>query len=134
MKEVVNSIMHSTPHAWPSHSLHNFPPVLVEMLSETTVSKENSAQLKKSVEEEWRSWGTMSNENDIIQHFSSSQVIINTAGKFENFVKMTPKTIRPKTSATFPPMIIALYKMKPMILGQQQSVSLSAVEDDPGDG
>ena len=73
LKEVVNSIMHNTPHAWPSHTLHNFPPVLVDMLNETTVPKENIAQLKKSVEEEWRSWGTMTNENDIIQHFSSQQ-------------------------------------------------------------
>ena len=43
------------------------------MLNETTVPKENSAQLKKSVEEEWKSWGTMSNEIDIIQHFSAPQ-------------------------------------------------------------
>ena len=47
--------------------------VLAEILTETTVAKDNLAQLKKSVDEEWRSWGTMSNENDIIQHFSSSQ-------------------------------------------------------------
>ena len=66
-------IMHNTPHTWPTHTLHCFPPVLVEILNETTVVKENIAQLKKSVEEEWRSWGTMTNENDIIQHFSSNQ-------------------------------------------------------------
>ena len=38
---------------------------------ETTVAKENKAHLKESVEEEWRLWGTMTNENDKIQHFSS---------------------------------------------------------------
>lgn len=46
--------MQHTPHAWPSHTLQNFPPVLVDMVSETTGPKENVAQLKKSVEEEWR--------------------------------------------------------------------------------
>jgi len=73
LKDVVSSIMQHTPHAWPSHTLQNFPPVLVDMVSETTGPKENVAQLKKSVEEEWRSWGTMNNENDIIQHFSLPQ-------------------------------------------------------------
>ena len=43
------------------------------MINENNVPKENVAQLKKSVEEEWRSWGTMNNENDIIQHFSLPQ-------------------------------------------------------------
>ena len=48
--------------------------MLAEILSDTgAVAKENIVQLKKSVEEEWRSWGTMTNENDIIQHFSSQQ-------------------------------------------------------------
>ena len=46
--------MQHTPHAWPFHTLQNFPPVLVDMVSETTGPKENVAQLKKSVEEEWR--------------------------------------------------------------------------------
>ena len=69
----MGSIMANTPHSWPSHTTNNFPAVLVDLLSETNVPKENIAQLKKNVEEEWRSWGAMSNENDIIQHFSSSQ-------------------------------------------------------------
>ena len=54
LKDVVSLIMQHTPHAWPSHTLQNFPPVLVDMVSETTGPKENVAQLKKSVEEEWR--------------------------------------------------------------------------------
>ena len=69
----MGSIMANTPHSWPSHTTKNFPAVLMDLLSETNVPKENIAQLKKNVEEEWRSWGAMSNENDIIQHFSSSQ-------------------------------------------------------------
>ena len=70
LKEVVTSIMHSTPHAWPSHTLANFPSVLTEMIAECPAPKENVAQLKRSVDEEWKSWGTMNNENDIIAHFS----------------------------------------------------------------
>ena len=105
--------MHATPHAWPSHTLANFPPVLVEMIQECPQPKENVAQLKRSsslsssspplisssttssppspphpppppllpllllprsVDEEWKSWGTMNNENDIIAHFSTAQV------------------------------------------------------------
>ena len=65
--------MANTPHSWPSHTTNNFPSVLVDLLSETNVPKENIAQLKKCVEEEWRTWGAMTNENDIIQHFSSPQ-------------------------------------------------------------
>jgi len=72
LKEVVTSIMHSTPHAWSSHTLANFPTVLTEMISECPAPKENVAQLKRSVDEEWKSWGTMNNENDIIAHFSQA--------------------------------------------------------------
>ena len=44
----------------------------LSLLQETAVAKESTsnAQLKKNVEEEWRLWGTMPNENDKIQHFS----------------------------------------------------------------
>ena len=45
--------------------------MLQELIAECPQPKENVAQLKKSVDEEWRSWGTMNNENDIIAHFST---------------------------------------------------------------
>ena len=70
LKEVVGSIMAATPHAWPSHTLQNFPAVLVELVQETSVAKEQPAQLKKAVEDEWRSWSAATNEQDIIQHFA----------------------------------------------------------------
>jgi len=73
MKEVVTSIMTATPHSWPVQTLQNFPAVLKEMLADFPPQKDNVAQLKKSVEEEWRSWGTVNNENDIIAHFSLPQ-------------------------------------------------------------
>jgi len=70
LKEVVTSIMHSTPHAWPTHTLQSFPQVLVDLLAEHPGPKDTGSQLKKCVEEEWSTWGTMNNENDIIAHFS----------------------------------------------------------------
>jgi mediator of RNA polymerase II transcription subunit 23 len=33
--------------------------------------KENKAQLKKTVEDEYKTWSSMSNEHDIVQHFSN---------------------------------------------------------------
>ena len=40
--------MANTPHSWPYHTTNNFPSVLVDLLSETNVPKENIAQLKKN--------------------------------------------------------------------------------------
>ena len=54
LKEVVSSIMAATPHSWPSQTVANFPPVLKELLADHPGPKDNVAQLKKSVEEEWR--------------------------------------------------------------------------------
>ena len=54
MKEVVSSILAATPHSWPSQTVANFPPVLKELLADHPGPKDNVAQLKKSVEEEWR--------------------------------------------------------------------------------
>ena len=34
--------------------------------------KENKAQLRKTVEDEFKTWTSMSNEHDIVQHFSNS--------------------------------------------------------------
>ncbi len=38
LKEVVTAIMHNTPHAWPSHSLSNFPPGTAELILESILS------------------------------------------------------------------------------------------------
>ena len=65
--------MANTPHSWPSHTTTNSPPSSWTCV--VKLPKENIVQLNKNVEEEWRSWGAMSHENDIIQHFSSSQGI-----------------------------------------------------------
>ncbi|KFM78814.1 Mediator of RNA polymerase II transcription subunit 23, partial [Stegodyphus mimosarum] len=62
--------MQHTPHSWSSFTLMCFPSVLADFFQQHQAAKENKAQLKRSVEEEYRKWKTMSNENDIISHFS----------------------------------------------------------------
>lgn len=71
-KELLNTIMANTPHSWAQHTLQFFPPVLNEFFQANSVPKENKQQLKKAVEEEFRNWASMNNENDIIAHFSVS--------------------------------------------------------------
>ncbi|KAH0534921.1 mediator of RNA polymerase II transcription subunit 23 [Cotesia glomerata] len=69
-KELLNTIMQNTPHSWANHTLQCFPPVLSEFFQQNSVPWENKQQIKKAVEEEYRNWASMSNENDIIAHFS----------------------------------------------------------------
>lgn len=69
-KELLNTIMQNTPHSWANHTLQCFPPVLSEFFQQNSIAKENKQQINKAVEEEYRNWSSMSNENDIIAHFS----------------------------------------------------------------
>ncbi|MEQ2188391.1 Mediator of RNA polymerase II transcription subunit 23, partial [Goodea atripinnis] len=59
-KDILQTIMSFTPHNWASHTLSCFPAPL----------QESRFNLKKNVEEEYRKWKSMANENDIITHFS----------------------------------------------------------------
>ncbi|XP_075165990.1 mediator complex subunit 23 [Haematobia irritans] len=68
-KELLSTIMQNTPHSWASHSLACFPQALAEFFAQNNHPVENKQLLKKSVEEEYRTWTSMSNENDIISHF-----------------------------------------------------------------
>lgn len=70
-KDLLSTIMQHTPHSWDQNTLNCFPPVLSTFLSQTNM-KENKQLLKKSVDEEYRNWMSMTNENDIITHFSVS--------------------------------------------------------------
>lgn len=67
-KDLLNGIMQYTPLSWSPYTLHCFPPVLSEFFAQNPVPKENKQLLKKSVEEEYRNWVSM-DENDIISHF-----------------------------------------------------------------
>lgn len=69
-RDILTTIMQSTPHAWSSFTLSCFPQPLSDFFMQFALPKENKAQLKRSVEEEYRKWKSMNNENDIIAHFS----------------------------------------------------------------
>ncbi|KAL3868089.1 hypothetical protein ACJMK2_040926 [Sinanodonta woodiana] len=69
-KEILVSIMQSTPHSWPQHTLTSFPSCLSEFFQQNLISREDKAVLKKNVETEFKKWRSMANENDIIAHFS----------------------------------------------------------------
>lgn len=69
--ELLNTIMQNTPHTWANNTLEHFPPVLRDFFQQNRVPMENQHLLKKAVEEEYRNWASMNNENDIITHFSA---------------------------------------------------------------
>lgn len=86
--------MNFTPHNWASHTLSCFPAPLQVLFTRAGISpqtrciktfslsvsqaffkqnnvpQESRFNLKKNVEEEYRKWKSMANENDIITHFS----------------------------------------------------------------
>ncbi|XP_044532921.1 mediator of RNA polymerase II transcription subunit 23 isoform X6 [Gracilinanus agilis] len=69
-KDILQTIMSFTPHNWASHTLSCFPAPLQAFFQQNNVPQESRFNLKKNVEEEYRKWKSMSNENDIITHFS----------------------------------------------------------------
>ncbi|XP_054249053.1 mediator of RNA polymerase II transcription subunit 23 isoform X6 [Indicator indicator] len=69
-KDILQTIMSFTPHNWASHTLDCFPAPLQVFFKQNNVPQESRFNLKKNVEEEYRKWKSMSNENDIITHFS----------------------------------------------------------------
>ncbi|KAM9382633.1 mediator of RNA polymerase II transcription subunit 23 isoform 6-T6 [Phaethornis superciliosus] len=69
-KDILQTIMSFTPHNWASHTLSCFPAPLQVFFKQNNVPQESRFNLKKNVEEEYRKWKSMTNENDIITHFS----------------------------------------------------------------
>ncbi|XP_068610263.1 mediator of RNA polymerase II transcription subunit 23 [Brachionichthys hirsutus] len=69
-KDILQTIMNFTPHNWASHTLSCFPAPLQAFFKQNNVPHEPRFNLKKNVEEEYRKWKSMANENDIITHFS----------------------------------------------------------------
>lgn len=69
-KDILVSIMQSTPHSWPSHTSSCFPNSLNEFFHQNPIPTSDKANLKRNVESEFKKWRSMANENDIIAHFS----------------------------------------------------------------
>ncbi|XP_068840910.1 mediator of RNA polymerase II transcription subunit 23 isoform X6 [Capricornis sumatraensis] len=72
-KDILQTIMSFTPHNWASHTLSCFPGPLQAFFKQNNVPQESRFNLKKNVEEEYRKWKSMTNENDIITHFSAQR-------------------------------------------------------------
>ncbi|XP_064096368.1 mediator of RNA polymerase II transcription subunit 23-like [Macrobrachium nipponense] len=68
--DFLKTVMTHTPHTWANHTLQCFPQVIADFYQQCATPRENMHTLKKAVEEEYRKWKSMSNENDIIAHFS----------------------------------------------------------------
>lgn len=58
-KDILTTIMQNTPHSWSSFTLGCFPQPLTDFFFQFQIPKENKAQLKRSVEEEYRKWKSM---------------------------------------------------------------------------
>ncbi|XP_064625436.1 mediator of RNA polymerase II transcription subunit 23-like [Lineus longissimus] len=69
-KEILAAIMKHTPHGWSSHTLSCFPTTLSDFFYQNVIPREDKATLKKNVDQEYRKWKSMQNENEIIAHFS----------------------------------------------------------------
>lgn len=72
LMDLLQVIMKNTPHNWSSHTKQSFPKVLADFYGNYNVTIEDKQQVKKSIEEEYRNWLSMTNENDIIAYFSQS--------------------------------------------------------------
>lgn len=71
VKELLQNIMQYTPHTWGSLTLQCFPPILSSFYAQSNVTRENMHLLKKCVEDEYGKFASMTNENDIISHFTA---------------------------------------------------------------
>ncbi|KAL7643695.1 UNVERIFIED_CONTAM: hypothetical protein RMT77_005693 [Armadillidium vulgare] len=67
--DFLKAVMSHTPHTWASHTLQCFPSIIADFYKQHGAPRDTQ-NLKKAVEEEYRKWKSMSNENDIIAHFS----------------------------------------------------------------
>ncbi|KAA0195993.1 hypothetical protein HAZT_HAZT000789 [Hyalella azteca] len=70
--DFLRAVMNHTPHTWPTHTMQCFPRVIEEYYKQVPGPRDTH-NLKKEVDEEYCKWKSMSNENDIIAHFSRQQ-------------------------------------------------------------
>lgn len=76
LMDLLQVIMKNTPHNWPSHTKQSFPKVLADFYASHNLPVEDKQQVKKSIEEEYRNWLSMTNENDIITYFSQTPTFL----------------------------------------------------------
>jgi mediator of RNA polymerase II transcription subunit 23 len=76
LMDLLQVVMKNTPHNWTPVTKQCFPKVLQEFYTNHNIPSEDMAQLKNSIEEEYRNWQSMTNENDIITYFSQMPVFL----------------------------------------------------------
>jgi len=76
LKDLLQIIMTNTPHTWAQHTRNCFPKILADFYAGQNPPVEDKQSLKKQVEEEYRSWLSMTSEGDRINYFSQSQLFL----------------------------------------------------------
>lgn len=76
LMDLLQMVMKNTPHSWAQHTRACFPKVLSEFYASHNVPVEDKQMLKKSIEEEYRNFMSMSNENDTISYFSQRPLFL----------------------------------------------------------
>uniref|UniRef100_A0A336LHK9 Mediator of RNA polymerase II transcription subunit 23 n=1 Tax=Culicoides sonorensis TaxID=179676 RepID=A0A336LHK9_CULSO len=71
-KDFVNHIMQVTPHSWNPYTLQCFPSQIRDLLNQTNVSSETNTNLKKMVDDQYRTWISLTNEAEAISSGGSS--------------------------------------------------------------
>lgn len=69
-KELLPQIVQNTPLSWNTYTLQCFPTILKTFFGTHSAPKENKAQLKKLVDEEYRTFMTITSESDLLNHFA----------------------------------------------------------------
>lgn len=70
LMELLTVVMKNTPHNWAIHTRACFPKALADFYANHNHPVEDKQMLKKNIEEEYRNFLSMSNENDTITYFS----------------------------------------------------------------
>lgn len=76
LMDLLQVIMKNTPHNWSSHTKQSFPKILADFYANHSVPVDDKQQVKKTIEEEYRNWLSMTNENDIITYFSQTSTFL----------------------------------------------------------
>ncbi|XP_037090079.1 mediator of RNA polymerase II transcription subunit 23-like isoform X3 [Pollicipes pollicipes] len=69
-RDILLAVMQATPHVWPRHTLELFPAPVRDFFNQYPSQRDDKQQLRNRVDEEYRKYMSMNNENDIITHFT----------------------------------------------------------------
>jgi mediator of RNA polymerase II transcription subunit 23 len=76
LMDLLSVIMKNTPHNWAQHTRACFPKALADFYANHNQPAEDKQMLKKNIDEEYRNFLSMTNENDTITYFSQRQTFL----------------------------------------------------------